>query len=56
MQYNIYAFSMLSLGHMLISELVVTDLFMNSLPGMIVLLLGHDLFHTKGVLHEILHT
>ena len=49
---SIYIFSMLSLGHVLISDLVVADLFMHSLPGMILLYLA-QLFYTKGVLHEI---
>ena len=33
--YSIYAFSILSLDHILILDLVVTNLFMHSLPGMI---------------------
>ena len=32
--YNIYVFNMLSLGHILILDLVVANLFMHSLPGM----------------------
>ena len=39
---------MLSLGHIVISDLVVADLFMHSLLGMILLyLLQH--FYTEGV-------
>ena len=37
------------LGHTLISDLVVTNLFMHSLPGMILLYLTAS-FYTKGVL------
>ena len=33
-------FSMLSLGHILISDLVVTNLFMHSLPSMILVYLA----------------
>ena len=43
---------MLSLGHILISDLVVTNLFMHSLPGMILFTWPH-LFYTEGVLHKI---
>ena len=35
-----YSVAMLSLGHILISDLVVADLFMHSLPGMILLYLA----------------
>ena len=39
-------------SRILISDLVVDNLFTHSLPGMILLYLA-TLFHTKGVLHEI---
>ena len=39
---------MVSLGHILISDLVVTNLFINSLPGMILLYLTVS-FYTSGV-------
>ena len=39
---------MLSLGYILISDLAVANLFMHSLPGMILLYLAM-LFYTKGV-------
>ena len=42
---NIYVFSMLSLGRILISDLVVTILFMHSLPGMILLYLATSFLH-----------
>ena len=32
---SIYVFCMLSLGHILISDLAIANLFMYSLPGMI---------------------
>ena len=35
-----YVFSMLSLGHIVISDLVIANLFMHSLPGMILLYLA----------------
>ena len=38
---------MLSLGHLLISDLVVTNLFMHSLSGIILLNLAES-FYTKG--------
>ena len=49
---------MLSLGCILISDLVVTDLFMHSLSGMILLYLAAPLFYTnlKVFLREILFT
>ena len=43
-----YAFSMLSLGHILISDLVIANLFMHSLSDMILLYLATS-FHTKGI-------
>ena len=46
--YNINVFSMLSLGCILVSDLVLVDLFMLSLPGMILLYLA-ALFYTKGI-------
>ena len=47
--YSIYAFSMLSLGCIVISDLVVTNHFMHSLSGMILLYLAVSLFYTEGV-------
>ena len=47
---------MLSLGCILTSDLVVANLFMYSLPGMILLLLGHNFFTSKVFLHEINYT
>ena len=49
---------MLSLGHILISDLVVTDLFMHSLSGMILLYLATPLFTPKmfNFLHEMYYT
>ena len=47
-----YKFIMLSLGCILISDLVVTNLFMYSLTGMILLYLSR-LFTLKVFLHEI---
>ena len=43
---------MLSLDHILISDLVVTNLFMHSLPGMIILYLAAPFFTLKGFLHS----
>ena len=43
---------MLILGRILISDLVVADLFMHSLPGVILLYLAAP-FYTEGVLDEI---
>ena len=40
------AFSMLSLGHILISDLVATNFFMHSLPGMILFYLTM-LYHQR---------
>ena len=51
MQYNIYAFSMLNLGRILISDLVVTNLFMYSLSGVILLLF----IKLATWLHPLLH-
>ena len=51
----VLVFSMLSLGRILISNLVVANLLMYSLPGMILLYLAAP-FYAKGVLHEILLT
>ena len=54
---------MLSLGCILISNLVNADLFMHSLLGMheeisnnSSYLPGRALFYTKGILHEMQHT
>ena len=46
-QYCIYVFSMLSLGRILISDLVA-NLFMHSLSDIILLYLA-ELYHTKGI-------
>ena len=43
-----YVLDMLSLGHILISYLVATNLFMHSLPGMILFHLAIP-FYTEGV-------
>ena len=47
---------MLDLGHILISDLVVTNLPMYSLPVMILLYLAASFFYIKGVLDEIYYT
>ena len=44
---------MLGLGRILISDLVVTNLLMYSLPVMILLYLAAPFFYTEGVLDEI---
>ena len=44
---------MLSLGHIVISDLVVINLFMHSLSGMILLYLAVPFFTLKVFLHEI---
>ena len=44
---------MLGLGRILISDLVVTNLLMYSLPVMILLYLASSFFYTEGVLDEI---
>ena len=44
---------MLSLGRILISDLVVANLFIHSLPGMILLYLAAPVFTSKLFLHEI---
>ena len=50
--YNVFSavlvFSMLSLGHILISDLLVANLLMYLLPGMILLYLAAP-FYTEGV-------
>ena len=51
--YSIYVFSLLSLGCILISDLVVADLFMHSLSGMILLYFATPFFTLKVFLHEI---
>ena len=43
---------MLDLGHMLISDLAVTDLFIYSLPGMILLYLAAPLYTFAPFLHQ----
>ena len=45
LQYNAYAFGMLSLGRILISDLVVTNLFMQTLSG----ITWPHLFYTEDV-------
>ena len=45
--------SMLSLGHILISDLLVANLFMHSLSGMILLYLATPLFTPQVFLHEM---
>ena len=61
-QYSIYVFGMLSLGCIVISDLVVTDLFMHShsgmiLAGMILLCyLAAPFFTLNMFLHEIIIT
>ena len=45
---------MLSLGCIVISDLVVADLFMHSLSGMILLYLATPFFTLKVFLHEII--
>ena len=46
---------MLSLGCIVISDLVVNEFFMHSLSGMYdSTLLGRTIFYTEGVLHEII--
>ena len=55
--YNVFSvvlvFSMLSLGCILISDLVVANLLMYSLPGMILLYLAASFFTPKVFLDEI---
>ena len=48
-----YAFSVLSLGRILISDLVVTYLFMHSLSDMIPFYLAMAFITMKVFLHEI---
>ena len=47
---------MLGLGRILISDLVVANLLMYSLPVMILLYLAASFFHTEGALDEIPYT
>ena len=47
--YSIYLFSMLSLGRIVISDLVVVDLFVHSLFKYHSTLLGHAIFYIKGI-------
>ena len=49
----VLVFSMLSLGRILISNLVVANLLMYSLPGMILLYLAMPFFIPKMFLYEI---
>ena len=46
--------SILSLGHILITDVVVGNPFMYSLPGMILLYWATP-FYTKSVLHRIIY-
>ena len=48
-----YVFSMLNLGHIVISDVVVADLFMDAFSGMILLYLATPFFTLKVFLHEI---
>ena len=52
----VLVFSMLSLGRILISDLVVANLLMYSLPGMILLYLAAPFFTPKVFLDEIPYT
>ena len=52
-QYSISVFSLLGLGHILMSDLVVAELFMHSLSCMIQLYLAMPSFILKVFLHEI---
>ena len=56
-RYNVFSvvlvFSILSLGRILISDLVVVNLLMYSLPGMILLYLAAPFFTPKVFLDEI---
>ena len=47
---------MLSLGHILISDLAIANLFMYSLPGYDSILLGHTFSIMIVFLHEITST
>ena len=49
----VLVFSMVSLGHILISNLVVANLLMYSLPGMILLYLAMPFITPKVFLDEI---
>ena len=49
-------FSILGLGHILMSDLVVANLLMYSLPGMILLYLVVPFFTPKVFLDEISYT
>ena len=50
---SIYVFNMLSLGHIVTSDLAVTDLFMHSLSGMTSLYLAVPFFTLKVFLQKI---
>ena len=52
----VFVFSIIGLGRILISDLVVDDLFMYSLPGMILLYLATPFFTPKLFLDEIIFT
>ena len=55
--YNVFSvvpvFSIIGLGRILISDLVVTNLLMHSLPGMILLYLAVPFFTPKVFLDEL---
>ena len=50
----VFVFSIIGLGHILISDLVVANLLMYLLPGMILLYLAVPFFTPKVFLDEIL--
>ena len=50
---SLTVFIILSLGHILISDFVVTDLFINSLPGMFLLYLATHFLLQRCFLHNI---
>ena len=52
-KFSVYVFNILSLGHILIQDLVVACLFKYSLPSMILFYLAMPYFIPKMILHEI---
>ena len=52
----VLVFSIIGLGRILISDLVVANLLMYSLPGMILLYLAAPFFTPKVFLDEIIYT
>ena len=52
-KFSVYVFNILSLGHILIRDLVVASLFMYSLPSMVLFYLAIPCFIPKIILHEI---